>query len=122
MQVGNGVAVPVSPGDDVRGAAVVALRGECDAYDEPQLSAHLRERIAARQSIIVDFSAASFVDSVVLGTLLALLREAEAASVAFVLYLPERSGPEIHRVFAISGLDQFLPLRATWREAVEAAG
>jgi anti-sigma B factor antagonist len=112
----------MAPGPDVQGAAVVSLRGECDAYDEPLLAAHLRERIVARQPMIVDFSAATFVDSVVLGSLLALLREAEGASVPFVLYLPEQAGAEIHRVFAISGLDQVLPLRATWPDALDAAG
>ena len=99
----------------------MTLSGECDAYDEPRLAAHLRERIAAGQPIIVDFSAASFVDSVVLGSLLALLREAEGATVPFVLYLPEQTGAEIHRVFSISGLDQLLPLRATWQAAIDAA-
>jgi len=99
----------------------VTLQGECDAYDEPALAARLRERIAARQPIIVDFSHASFVDSVVLGSLLALLREAEGVEVPLVLYLPARSGAEIHRVFSISGLDQILPLRSTWREALASA-
>ncbi|HXH88360.1 MAG TPA: STAS domain-containing protein [Gaiellaceae bacterium] len=113
--------MPIRSGPDIQGAAVVGLRGECDAYDEPALGAQIRERIAAAQPIIVDFSHASFVDSVVLGSLLALLREAEAAGVALVLYLPELSGPEIHRVFSISGLNRILPIRATWREAVEAA-
>jgi anti-sigma B factor antagonist len=100
---------------------VVALQRECDAYDEPLLGALLREKIAARQPIIVDFSHASFVDSVVLGSLLAMLREAESADVPLVLYLPENTGVEVHRVFSISGLDQLLPLRSTWLEAVETA-
>jgi anti-anti-sigma factor len=113
--------VPVVPGSDVRGAAVLALNGECDAYDEPLLASIMRERIAARQPIIVDFSRAVFVDSVVLGSLLALLREPEGVNVPLVLYLPDRSGHEIHRVFSISGLDQLLPLRSTWHSAVEAA-
>lgn len=113
--------MPIKPGPDVQGAAVVTLRGECDAYDEPALAAHLRERIGARQPIIVDFSHATFVDSVVLGSLLAVLREADAVDVPLVLYLPERLGPEIHRVFSISGLDRILPLRPTWRAALDAA-
>ena len=100
---------------------MVALRRECDAFDEPRLAAFLRERIAARQAIIVDFSSASFVDSVVLGSLLGLLREAENADVPLVLYLPADTGVEVHRVFSISGLDQLLPLRSTWPEAVETA-
>jgi anti-anti-sigma factor len=112
----------MAPGPDVQGAAVVSLRGECDAYDEPLLAAHLRERIVARQPLIVDFSAATVVDSVVLGSLLALLREAEGASVPFVLYHPEQAGAEIHRVFSISGLDLVLPLRATGPDALDAAG
>jgi anti-sigma B factor antagonist len=106
----------------VEGAAVVALQRECDAYDEPLLGALLREKIAARQPVIVDFSHASFVDSVVLGSLLAMLREAESAGVPLVLYLPQDTGVEVHRVFSISGLDQLLPLRSTWLEAVETAG
>ena len=100
---------------------MVALQRECDAYDEPLLGSLLRERIAARQPVIVDFSDASFVDSVVLGSLLAMLREAESAGVPLVLYLPEDTGVEVHRVFSISGLDQLLPLRSTWPEAVETA-
>ena len=100
---------------------MVALHRECDAYDEPLLGALLRERIAARQPVIVDFSHASFVDSVVLGSLLAMLREAESSGVPLVLYLPEGTGVEVHRVFSISGLDQLLPLRSTWPEAVETA-
>lgn len=100
---------------------MVALKRECDAYDEPLLGALLRERIGERQPIIVDFSHASFVDSVVLGSLLAMLREAESEGVPLVLYLPEDTGVEVHRVFSISGLDQLLPLRSTWPEAVETA-
>ena len=100
---------------------MVALHRECDAYDEPLLGTLLRERIAARQPVIVDFSHASFVDSVVLGSLLAMLREAESAGVPLVLYLPEDTGVEVHRVFSISGLDQLLPLRSAWLEAVETA-
>jgi hypothetical protein len=50
-----------------------------------------------------------------------MLREAESADVPLVLYLPENTGVEVHRVFSISGLDQLLPLRSTWLEAVETA-
>ncbi len=113
--------MPIHAGPDVQGAAVVSLRGECDAYDEPALAALLRERIALPQPVIVDFSHATFVDSVVLGSLLAVLREAEQAEIRLVLYLPDRTGDEIHRVFSISGLDRILPLRRSWREAAAAA-
>lgn len=105
----------------MQGAAVVTLRGECDAYDEPALAALLRERIAARRPVIVDFSPATFVDSVVLGSLLAALREAEQAGVRLVLHLPDGTGAEIHRVLSISGLDRILPLRRSWDEAAAAA-
>lgn len=114
--------MPIRRGPTIDGVDVLVLLGECDAYDEPELARLLREQVEARRAIVVDFSGATFVDSVVLGSLLALLREAEAVKVPLVLYLPERSGTEIHRVFSITGLDQFLPLRATWREAVAAAG
>ena len=113
--------MPIHTGPDVQGAAVVTLRGECDGYDEPLLATLLRERIARPQAVIVDFSYATFVDSVVLGTLLAVLREAERTEVPLILYLPDYSGTEIHRVFSISGLDRILPIRRSWREAAAAA-
>jgi anti-sigma B factor antagonist len=113
--------VPIHAAQDFQGAAVVSLKGECDAYDEPVLTTLVRERIAEPQPVIIDFSHASFVDSAVLGSLLAVLREAEDAGVPLVLYLPEQSGSEIHRVFSISGLDQILPVRRSWREATSAA-
>lgn len=113
--------MPIHAAPDFQGAAIVSLKGECDAYDEPVLTTLVRERIAQPQPVIIDFSHASFVDSAVLGSLLAVLREAEQAGVPLVLYLPEQSGREIHRVFAISGLDQVLPVRRSWRDATTAA-
>jgi anti-sigma B factor antagonist len=112
--------VPIHAAPDFQGAAVVSLKGECDSYDEPVLTTLVRERLAQPQPVIIDFSHASFVDSAVLGSLLAVLREAEQAGVPLVLYLPEQTGSEIHRVFSISGLDKILPLRRSWREAATA--
>ena len=113
--------MPIHTGPDVQGAAVVTLQGECDSYDEPLFGTLLRELIARPQAVIVDFSHATFVDSVVLGTLLAVLREAKRTEVQLILYLPDHSGKEIHRVFSISGLDRILPVRRSWREAAAAA-
>jgi anti-sigma B factor antagonist len=81
---------------------VIALRGEWDLYNRPQLEAALLEAEAAAESLVVlDLTHATFIDSSVLGALVeARKRMQERVRIAVVA-----EDRQIRKVFQITGLD-----------------
>jgi anti-sigma B factor antagonist len=81
---------------------VIALRGEWDLYNRPQLEAALLEAEAAAESLVVlDLTHATFIDSSVLGALVeARKRMQERVRIAVVA-----EDRRIRKVFQITGLD-----------------
>ena len=84
--------------------AVVRLRGEHESYSADRLARHLDSLLAEGLSIVVDLTATEFVDSTVIGVLLAARRRAEGRHLTFVLVLGYRTGWPVHRLLDVTGL------------------
>src|SRR5690348_772615 len=67
--------------------AIVSLRGELDIFGAPALRAGLLEEIDAGRSCVVDLRAVGFIDSAVLGALLAAKHRAAHEGLALVLVI-----------------------------------
>jgi anti-sigma B factor antagonist len=95
---------------------IVNVRGEHDLGNRQALA----ETLAAtgdRSDVLVDLSECTFIDSTVLGVLLAAAQEREAAGARLGLVIP----PGTHIVFRITevaGVASFLPIYASRDEAV----
>ena len=101
------------------GTLVVAVRGELDLYTVPELRRTLAE-LAGLDSpyVIVDLTHAALVDSTSLSALLETARGLRANGGELVLACRDRS---LRKVFAITGVDQLLPIHASLEEAVQQA-
>jgi len=86
---------------------LIALRGEWDLYNRPELEAALLEAEAADESLVVlDLSRATFIDSSVLGALVdARKRLQERVRIAVVA-----EDRQLRKVFEITGLDAVFAL------------
>ena len=84
--------------------AVVGLRGEHESYSADRLARHLDSLLAEGLSIAVDLTATEFVDSTVIGVLLAGSRRAEARQLCFVLVVGESTGWPVQRLLDVTGL------------------
>lgn len=88
---------------------VVALAGEVDMYTAPTVDRELEGAVAAgARTVIVDLSAATFIDSTFLGVLLRWLgRLRESGGELGVVC----ADPSLRKVFEITGLDRLLTIR-----------
>ena len=96
------------------------LAGEVDTYLLHRLEdelARLQERPAP---LVVSFEQTTFVDSTILGALIRAAREAEARGKLVLFFLPAGTAYEVHRIFAITGLDSILAVRDSWDSIVAA--
>jgi anti-anti-sigma factor len=96
------------------GLLVLSLRGENDTYIAPSLRAELELVREEPLPLVIDLGEATFLDSTVVGLLLAAFREAEQRSRVFLLYTPESTGPAVRRLFQLTRLDSLLPLVPDW--------
>jgi anti-sigma B factor antagonist len=86
-------------------AAVVTLRGEHEAYTADKLARHLTGLLAEGVSVVVDLREATFIDSTVVGVLLAARRRADAEELRFALVLGSQTGWPVRRLLEVTGLD-----------------
>ncbi len=84
--------------------AFVRLRGEHEAYSADRLARHLDSLLAEGLSIVVDLTATEFVDSTVIGVLLAGRHHADARQLGFVLVLGDGTGWPVLRLLDLTGL------------------
>ncbi len=100
------------PGD---GTAVLVLSGELDLYRAPEIEAALAEAIEVNGgnddeepcSIVVDIRSVTFVDSTMLGLLLAASRREQARGAELRILV----GPETPTTaFVVTGVDRFLAI------------
>ena len=95
---------------------VVVVRGELDAYAEPDvLSAFAEVRDEPR--IVVDLAAVSFLDSTALGAVVRSLRQLKERGGDARVVLPATTA---RRIFEITMLDRALPTSESRAQAVEA--
>ena len=87
--------------DDV---VVVLVEGEHDIYTAPTLRERLYEALERGGGVVVDLTAATFVDSSVLGALLDARRRALDADQGYVVCVGEQVEPGVQRILDITGL------------------
>ena len=104
--------------DDV---VVVVVEGEHDIYTAPTLRERLEEALSRGGGIVVDLTAATFVDSSVLGALLDARRRAIEAGQGYVVCVGVTVEPGVQRILDITGLVPVLPVLRGRDEAIEAA-
>jgi anti-sigma B factor antagonist len=100
---------------------VVVVEGEHDIYTAPTLRERLDEALDRGGGIVVDLTAATFVDSSVLGALLDARRRALESAQGFVVCVGETVEPGVQRILDITGLVPVLPVMSGREEAVSAA-
>ena len=105
-------------GDSV---AVIEIEGEHDLQNAPTLQEELNRLLEEGLSVVVDLSAATFVDSSVLATLIDGRRAAERLGLGFVVALPDSAAEAVGRVIQVTGLDKAMPISASREEAAAAA-
>jgi anti-sigma B factor antagonist len=113
----NPIVLDDAPGDVV----VVVVEGEHDIYTAPTLRERLEEAIARGGGIVVDLTGATFVDSSVLGALLAARRRALEADQGFVVCVGASVEPGVQRILDITGLTPVLPVLSERTAAIATA-
>ena len=85
--------------------ALVALAGEHEAFAADKLARQLRALLDEGVALTIDLGHATFIDSTVVGVLLAAQRRAEQAGLPFVLRLGEHTGWPVRRLLEVTGLE-----------------
>ena len=95
---------------------MLAVSGDVDLHSADVLADALDAAIAGgAESLVVDLSGATFVDSQGLGVLLRETRRFDPRGGSFRLVVPRT---EIRRVFEVASLDRVFPLDASREEAL----
>ena len=104
------------------GIPVLVLRGEHDLSTAPDVRAHVEDAIRGEGDLVVDLSATDFIDSSILGVLVAgyrgLARSEQPRRFA-VVAVP---GTPVTRLFDLVSVSDLIPVYTTRAEAVAALG
>ena len=93
-------------GEDAR---IVVARGELDFYVSPAFRADLVAAVDAAETVVVDLTDVTFVDSTALGTLVgAAKRRPEGAWLAVAC-----ADPHVVRTFELTAIDRLVPVFPT---------
>lgn len=87
--------------------ATVALWGEHEAYTADKLAKQLSALLAEGVSVTVDLRQTTFVDSTVVGVLIAAKRRADDTETSFELVLGPRTGWPVRRILETGLVQQF---------------
>ena len=85
--------------------ATVALRGEHEAYTADKLAKQIAALLDEGVGVTVDLRQASFIDSTVVGVLIAGLRLAEERGLELELMLGSETGWPVRRMLEVTGLE-----------------
>lgn len=110
----------INVGREVPGISVINISGEHDLSTAPDLREKLASAIAGGHSIVVDLSAAEFIDSSILSALLDARHEAHEDGLGFAVALSSGAKP-VARVLDVTGLSSKFPVHATRADAIAAA-
>jgi anti-anti-sigma factor len=91
--------------------AVVTARGVHDLATSADFSEALQSAMA-RSNVLVDFSDCSFIDSTVIGALIAAMRTLHARGEHLVLVIP-RAQSALTRLAALTQLGEIIPIHAS---------
>jgi anti-anti-sigma factor len=84
--------------------AVVALTGEHESYTAEKLARQLTALLAEGVGVVVDLRQATFIDSTVVGVLIAGHRRAQESGLDFVLRVGGETGWPVRRLLEVTGL------------------
>ena len=108
--------------DDTEGDVIVlVVSGEHDIYTAPALRERLDQALQAERGLVVDLTAATFLDSSILGALLEARRRAQEQGLGYVVCLGDPVEPGVQRILEITGLVPVFPVVRGREAALEAA-
>jgi anti-anti-sigma factor len=84
--------------------AVVALSGEHEAYTADKLARHLSALLEEGVGVTVDLRRATFIDSTVIGVLIATHRRASEAGLDLVVLVGDETGWPVRRLLEVTRL------------------
>jgi len=97
---------------------VIELGGEIDLYTAPEFKERMVELIeAGKTRIVVDLSAATFIDSTTLGVLVGGVKRLRPGGGSLALVCTDQN---ITKIFEITGLDRVFPIHASREDALTA--
>ena len=103
------------------GFSVAALRGSHDVAVATDLRERLSDLVLRGDSIIIDLSSASFIDSSVLAVLVGTYKVARDCGLGFAVVLDEATAPAVRRAFEVTGLMQLFWVVSDRGDAVDPA-
>jgi anti-sigma B factor antagonist len=99
---------------------VVEITGDLDLAAAPALRQEVLALLnAGQRSIVLDLTATGFLDSLGLGTIVAVWKRVRVLGGELLVVCPES---RLQRVFRVVDLDRILPLHATVEDALGSAG
>jgi anti-sigma B factor antagonist len=99
---------------------VLILRGEHDLSTAPDVRAHVEEAVGAGGDLIVDLSEVGFIDSSILGVLVAGYRSLATADPARRFVVVAVPGTSVTRLFDLVSVSDVIPVYPTLAEAASA--
>ena len=102
------------------GVRVLVLRGEHDLSTAPDLRAHVEEAVRADGDLVVDLSEAGFIDSSILGVLVAGYHSLTGSGQPRRFAVAAVPGSSVTRLFDLVSVSDVIPVYATRAEAVSA--
>jgi anti-sigma B factor antagonist len=107
--------------DDVSDrVTVIAVHGQADLHTAPELRSAIGDAIdRGAVSLVVDFSEATFIDSMTLGVLLGAVKRLRPSGGSLSVVCTD---PHIRRIFEITLLDRVFALHTERGSAVDGAG
>jgi anti-anti-sigma factor len=106
-----------SPQADV---ALVVLAGEHDLYSGEELRQSFELCLARCHHLIVDLTAAEFIDSTIIHVLLQTMRSATELDRKFNVVLGTAPAPAVERILEVTGVSQLLGVVPTVEQALAA--
>ena len=99
-------------------AALVVLAGEHDLYSADEVQQTLDQSLAVCDHLIVDLSAAEFIDSTIVAVLLQTMKNATALDRRFNVVLG--TAPAVERILEVTGVIPLLNVVPTVKRALAA--
>lgn len=101
---------------DAADGCVVVLTGEHDLSSVDELREAFQQTASA-PSVMVDLSDTAFIDSAVLGALIASHRDASEHGRRWALIVGNGSGAAVRRILELTGLDAVMPVYGSREDA-----
>jgi anti-sigma B factor antagonist len=99
---------------------VVEITGDLDLATAPALRQEVLALVnSGQRSIVLDLTSTGFLDSLGLGTIVAVWKRLRVLGGELLVVCPE---PRLQRVFRVVDLDRILPLHATVEDALGSVG